>query len=585
MNFAFSIFKFFASLRLAIFLLLALALVFAIGTFLESAYGTETAKLLVYRSLWLNGLLVLLTLNLAASALDRLPWKKKHVGFVLTHTGIIILLLGSLVTRAYGVEGQMAVREGSSASRIILNEAMLQVFSKELGPLGLFKIPAQAFPWQGKKKLGAVGASKVSLLRYYPKSKREEKIEAASEGPAALQVALESSFMKASHWLILDDPEKEQILLGPAELRFSREPMAPKPEAPETPGFLEFQFDGMSTPIQIPLPESTPQKIALAGTPYQITIQRILRDAAVDQNRLLDQSQEWRNPACELILEGKGIKEKHTVFSNFPDFPTLHGMKPSEAGVHIYYRRPGEAASADPKNELRFIWREGRPPLYQIRKGKEISEGEIRLGEEKETGWMDFKFRVEHYHPHARARSNFEKAPVNHPSEEDFSAVQIQLGEGAGAKTLWLGQGDNETLSQGGHSYEILYGLRTLPVGFRLELRDFRVENYPGTSRPVSFESDVTLKDDSAGVKREATIRMNQPLSTRGFKIFQSGYQQNPGEREVSIFTVAKDPGVPIKYFGSIVLIGGILAMFYTRQFSNRPADKKHTPEMIGAVS
>ena len=126
---AVSIFKFFASLKLAIFLLLALALVFATGTLVESAYSTEAAKLLVYRNPWMSLLLILLALNVAAAALDRLPWKQKHVGFVVTHAGIILILTGALITRAYGIEGQMAIAEGETQSRIILNEPLLQIFS------------------------------------------------------------------------------------------------------------------------------------------------------------------------------------------------------------------------------------------------------------------------------------------------------------------------------------------------------------------------------------------------------------------------------------------------------------------------
>jgi cytochrome c biogenesis protein ResB len=106
------------------------------------------------------------------------------------------------------------------------------------------------------------------------------------------------------------------------------------------------------------------------------------------------------------------------------------------------------------------------------------------------------------------------------------------------------------------------------------------MEHDPGTSRPASFESDVTLMDDSGGLRRDLTIRMNEPLKHRGFKVFQSGYQQPEGGPEISIFTVAKDPGIPLKYVGAVVLIGGILVMFYSKQFSGRPKLEKE-----GAIS
>ena len=156
----------------------------------------------------------------------------------------------------------------------------------------------------------------------------------------------------------------------------------------------------------------------------------------------------------------------------------------------------------------------------------------------------------------------------------DIMAIQLEMEEGSVRKTFWLGQGDSKTFLAADRPFQLVYGLRILPVGFRLKLRDFRMERYPGTNRPASFESDVTLMDDSTGTVRETTIRMNQPLKYHGYKVFQSGYQQPEGGPEVSIFTVAKDPGIPLKYSGALLLIGGILTMFYSRQFSNRANDE-----------
>ena len=295
MKIATLIFKFFASLRLAIFLLLALAFILAVGTLMESAYGTEAAKLVVYRSFWMSLFLILLALNVAAAALDRLPWKKKHTGFVITHAGILLILAGALVTRAYAIEGQMAIEEGKTVSRMILNESRLQLFSETDGPLDALAIPPQAFPWQGRKQLHE--NPNVWLLRYLPKASRHEKIREASEGPAALRVSLSSSFMKVEHELLVDDPERSRVFLGPATLQFSRNPIHLEQASPENAGELEFQFDPSSgrpasLKVKIPEPTNPDEKVSLPGTPYQIRILRVLREAVVEGGKLLDQSKE-----------------------------------------------------------------------------------------------------------------------------------------------------------------------------------------------------------------------------------------------------------------------------------------------------
>jgi hypothetical protein len=90
-------FRFFASVQLAVIMLLSLAAIMAVGTFVESAHGAKAAQILIYRSPWFSILLVLLAVNVVTSTLTRLPWKIKHIGFVVTHAGILMILAGSMM--------------------------------------------------------------------------------------------------------------------------------------------------------------------------------------------------------------------------------------------------------------------------------------------------------------------------------------------------------------------------------------------------------------------------------------------------------------------------------------------------------
>ena len=114
----------------------------------------------------------------------------------------------------------------------------------------------------------------------------------------------------------------------------------------------------------------------------------------------------------------------------------------------------------------------------------------------------------------------------------------------------------------------LIYGLETKPMGFELALKDFIMDTDPGTNKPASFKSAVTLVDVSKGIQRDVTIQMNEPLNYRGYTVYQSGYQVTPGEPDVSVFAVARDPGIPVKYAGAIIMITGILLLFYTVSFS-----------------
>ena len=82
-----ALFDFFASLKLAVIVLLGFAASLATGTILESQYDTATAQYYVYRSPWFFGLLGLLGVNIFFAAMSRYPWKGRHTPFILAHIG------------------------------------------------------------------------------------------------------------------------------------------------------------------------------------------------------------------------------------------------------------------------------------------------------------------------------------------------------------------------------------------------------------------------------------------------------------------------------------------------------------------
>ena len=62
---------------------------------------------------------------------------------------------------------------------------------------------------------------------------------------------------------------------------------------------------------------------------------------------------------------------------------------------------------------------------------------------------------------------------------------------------------------------------------------------------------------------------MNHPLDYKGYRIFQSSYVKDPEAGEASIFTVAKNPGIPFIYGGAIVIFVGAFLVFFVPQLSS----------------
>jgi hypothetical protein len=76
--------------------------IIAVGTIVESRFDEYVAKKWVYKTWWMYTVMSVLVINLTAVMVDRWPWKRHHTAFVLAHIGIIILLLGSLLTMQFG---------------------------------------------------------------------------------------------------------------------------------------------------------------------------------------------------------------------------------------------------------------------------------------------------------------------------------------------------------------------------------------------------------------------------------------------------------------------------------------------------
>ncbi|MDK9700384.1 MAG: cytochrome c biogenesis protein ResB [bacterium] len=101
-----------AALSITIVLLVLIALAMTFGTMYESIVGTPLAQADVYRSIWFDVLLGLLAINLTACTLNRYPYYPHQAGWIMTHIGILVILAGAVISRNWGVEGQLMLAEG-----------------------------------------------------------------------------------------------------------------------------------------------------------------------------------------------------------------------------------------------------------------------------------------------------------------------------------------------------------------------------------------------------------------------------------------------------------------------------------------
>ena len=99
---------------------------------------------------------------------------------------------------------------------------------------------------------------------------------------------------------------------------------------------------------------------------------------------------------------------------------------------------------------------------------------------------------------------------------------------------------------------------RVHEMPLRIELHDFAIEEQPR----FSYLSDVTVYTKK-GVALRDTIRVNKPLSVRGWKIYQYSYDEAKGsESDISVFELVRDPWLPYVYIGIFMMLIGALSLF-----------------------
>ena len=120
--------KFFFSTRLMAVLFIVFGVAMGIGTFVESKYSTETARIWIYNVWWFEAIMVFFVINFLGNMFRyRLfTWKKWPV--LMLHLSWILIIIGAGVTRYISFEGMMPIREGSSEKVFYSDKTYLTAF-------------------------------------------------------------------------------------------------------------------------------------------------------------------------------------------------------------------------------------------------------------------------------------------------------------------------------------------------------------------------------------------------------------------------------------------------------------------------
>ncbi len=436
------IYSLITSLSFMAFLFIILIFSMAVATFVESSHGTAAARAFIYNAHWFEVVWALLALNLINNLVKYRLYTKKKLTIGLFHLSFLILLLGAGVTRYFGFEGVMHIREDQSAGSMRSSGGYFfaglgehqereQVLFSELTPRQF----SASFEPDGER----IRVQSVGFI-----SGAERKAIPAESGEPAVD-------------LVFSSPEQK----GMQTHSFS-------------PGDL-LETGGFSAGFET-------EKVA--------GIRFFVQDDS-------------------LLMTSRNLLTGSTMTS--------------EATVEYV---PGDT--------------------IPVRKMFLYHQGEVR-------------FLIRNFYPKAR----FTAVKSSGSTGQDAVMVEITGTSGKQVIPVFGRAGaypDTVKVPAGEHMLRLAYGAVQLPLPFRIYLKDFQLERYPGSGSPSSYASEVVLMDEAAGVERDVRIFMNRPLLYKGYKFFQSSY--DPDEKG-TVLSVNHDLwGTWITYLGyALMTLGMVLSL------------------------
>jgi cytochrome c-type biogenesis protein CcsB len=99
----------------------------AAGTFIESKYNTDTARIMIYNSWWFEAIMFFFVVNFIGNIKRYQLWKKEKWATLILHMSFIFILVGAFVTRYVSHEGMMPIREGETANEFFSDKTYITV--------------------------------------------------------------------------------------------------------------------------------------------------------------------------------------------------------------------------------------------------------------------------------------------------------------------------------------------------------------------------------------------------------------------------------------------------------------------------
>ena len=557
------------SLKLACVLLAAVAVILAVATFYESSTSSRSALLNVYRTWWFNGLLVVLAINVAAATFVRWPWKRRNVGFVVTHAGIIVLLGGCSAAFHYGTEGIIELRVGEPPGKQVrLADEALSVVVPQNNLRVSVPLHFQQTGGVEPRQFRLADQFWLTLDEYTGNSRVEQTVASGGLIPnLAVRFTLTSEMAQqhVTEWLIANSANQNQISLGPANLR-----LVALADMEQTRQFTNVVAGAAAPQLIIKVAGQTftlvataaGKEIPLGETGIMAVPGGYWPDFRLDEhNKPNSVSDQPNNPAAVVTLRQQDKKQRIFVFAKAGFQPVVTGDA-LDAQIELTgasaMRGDGVALGVAPDGRV----------FYAAQSKAGFMAGLAETGKAFAPGWMDFQVTVNEVITNAVVTEQI--VPAAETGETTMPALRVAMHAGKESQSIWLRFGQPGILQIGERVVHCLLDSAVMELPFTVALEKFEVQYDEGSDNVAGWTSHL-LFEDATGKQERALVWMNHPAWFNGYKFSQSSW--NPNDLNYTALQVKKDPLFVtwLTWLGSgLIILGTALLFYFRRWFVNK---------------
>lgn len=538
---------FFTSLKLSAVLMTVFAVAIGYATFFESAWGRDGAYAVIYGARWFEILLALLTINMALLFVKRMPYEMRQSGYVLVHLSIVVILVGAGITRYFGYEGIMPIREGESTDYVYSDKSHVQArLGDELASFPVRPYKMGMRPIFKTVTLGGL-QYKLGITEYWPFY--EETMTEGPGGPAAFAYTVRESGGLAEKTLVQGDRGN----LAGVDARFLDGDFSGEMVASRL-GEVRIHFDGNHCDFPVTWPADGAHQCH--GWSFSVT--EFQTDFKVGGASTTDGP--MRNPMIRLAITAPdGRKGERILFALHPDFSMGHsGEDEAFADLDLIYQvssgiefAPGGTTGVRARASFALETMD-----MNTNEQGEVAAGtvfDLQAGVVYANGEGSFSFvpvQVWHSVVSAPGLSSDSNAPA-------AARLVIRDSQGNEAAAICVKHRNPVAVTLGGERIRLEFGAVRIPLPYTVHLDDFVLQTYPGSDNPATYESYVSLSDPELGIEdRKVHVYMNHPMNHRGSKHFQSSYDP---DRKGTVLSVNHDPGKWPTYVGYMMISVGFV--------------------------